>query len=135
MSNLHEDACLLSTQITLQAVYHEIWGKRWTGNQNNQILFEGEGKEKNDVLSIPAERVKRNGIFYSGSYESLVRSELLSPALWTAEESVSALILGRGERDFTIILGVLLISEAENPVRLCCDIGPIFFSYENSYMH
>ena len=28
MCNHHEDACLLSTQITLQAVYHEIWGKR-----------------------------------------------------------------------------------------------------------
>lgn len=28
MSNLHEDVCLLSTQITLQALCHEIWGKR-----------------------------------------------------------------------------------------------------------
>lgn len=60
------------------------------------------------------EHVKRNGIFYSDSYESLLQNGLLSPALWTTEECVSALILGRGK----VILRLLLISKAENPVRL-----------------
>lgn len=46
-SNLHEDTCLLSIQIKLQAVCQEILGK--TGHQKHLTVFEGVGIENKMV--------------------------------------------------------------------------------------
>lgn len=68
--------------------------------KNNLIQFEGEVKEKIDVLSIPIEHSKK-GLFYSGSHELLLSADLSFLHYQHhhfGSDCVTVLVLGKGRK-------------------------------------